>query len=346
MTTKAYVTNIVLLGHLTEDIDICRLSKLISLVYFDNLFNKSNTHNIKINYYGIEGIIVSSNYDNESRGIRKPNNIKSFASFDLQCSNKNVHIKLSKNKITLMGILDTEMVEKAIDYMLLHITMTEENWSKVRYLSNDVIKETILWIKNNYLNYKNKKLPVDFPNNIDSHLANLLYYNLPDYDMTTENYYDKRIEDILNNIKEPIYKNIPTVKKIEVVNRVLNYKLGKDKISLIDTVMKLKEKGNYITVFHNTVNRKAKFMISVEYINELENYENTPIFDFSPISEQTNVTEDELQFMEEADEKKPKFHTFFISQSSSVTQYSPTSEFESIKAYRKFCVDLGYIPVN
>jgi hypothetical protein len=327
MTTEASIINIVLLVHLSEEIDISVLSTLINLVY---LLNKPN-NNDKIIYYGVEGAVISANYNNYSRGIRKVNKIKSFASFDLQCSNKNIHVKLSKNKISLMGVLNLEMGSLAINYILSHIKMTEENWSKIRILPLDIYNETILWIKNNYLNDKNKQLPIEFPNNIDKNFAEILYYNLFDYNMISENYYDKRIEEITKIIKTPIYNNIPTINKIEVANRVLNYKLGSKKISLIDTVMKLKEKGYYKTVFHNTIHRKAKFMLPVKYINE--NDENKQLID-------------EFEIYESTIDDKNKYHSFIISQSSSVTQYSPTSELDSIKAYRIFCTDLGYTPVN
>ena len=347
MATKPQVTNIVLLGYLTEEIDICRFSKLVNLVYFDNFKIKyGNKNKIKngMPFLGLEGAIISSSYDNESRGVRLKSSIKAFSGVDLQCSGKNIYVKVSKCKLLLMGVLNMKMGDLAFGYLLEHIKMTEENWSKVRMLSKEKQLETINWVKDNLLG---KGSFTELPDHVDKHFATLLYYNLHDHDMTSEEYFSKRIKDILYNIQKPIYTTLPAIKYKRISNSVLNYKLGQQ-ISLIETMQKLLEIGCYKVGFHNAVsrNRKAKATIPIETIENLPDINEINIItpstreEFSPISTET---EDDIEDEDDdEDENKKKVHTFSFSQSSSVTQYSPTNYMQAIKAYKKLCSDLGF----
>lgn len=353
MSTKPHITNIVLLARLDESINISSFSKLVNLVYLQNFtlkFGKNN--NKKVPYYGIEGAIVATNYDGEARGIREVNNIKSWSSIDLQFHNKNINIKISKNKINLVGLLDVDIADSICSCILEHIKMTEENWSKVRLLSEETKCETIKWVKDNVFR-KNIEYPLNIPENIDQHFANLLYFNMLDYDMVSDEYFDKRIKSILYSLNYPIYEKLPTIKSKHIKNSVFNYKLGNGTISLIDTVQKLLKTGLYHPGFHNALSRtkKAKAIIPVETIENMSEFSsnvNTPSFrdEMSPNTEnEEEIEDDEDNDIDVDDEKINKYHTFTISQSSSITQNSPTSYTQAIKAYRRLCFDLDFQPM-
>ncbi len=240
------------------------------------------------------------------------------------------------------------MGDLGFNYMLEHIKMTEENWSKVRELSKETQLETVNWVKEN-LYKKIIELPTEIPETVDIHFANLLYYNLRDYDMISDEYFSKRIKDILYNIQEPLYKNVPTIKSKMIKNSVLNYKLG-DRISLIETVQKLLNTGLYRSDFHNAISRKAKANIPIEIIEKMTDIDDSNIYtpstreEFSPNSTEPDEDDDyeDEEEDDDDDENKEKFHKFTISQSSSITQTSPTNYTQAIKAYRRLCHDLGF----
>ena len=114
---KYKIINIVMIADLEESINIKMLCVTMPVVVIDGFEKRKKK--ISIPYYGLEDIVVSVNYDVQSRGIRvikKP--LKKILYVDYQYYGKNQHIKISSKNIHITGIRSENAGECCINAIL------------------------------------------------------------------------------------------------------------------------------------------------------------------------------------------------------------------------------------
>ena len=103
----------------------------------------------KVPYYGAPNTIVAIRYDGKSRGIRTgEGQLSNVVSIDLQCYDKNIHLKLSNGKIQLTGALSEEMGSGASQILCLHLNMAQNHIVHIRELSPEIRDLTRNWVLN------------------------------------------------------------------------------------------------------------------------------------------------------------------------------------------------------
>lgn len=144
-----YPTNLVCICTLSSPIDTFVVSELLTCTPVDYIIERKNSKGsrIKIPYFGVDGAIISVRFNGKSRGIRIGGLqlINSIAT-DLQCDNKNIHLKIASMKLQLCGALTTEMGTNAFNYCLEHIKMVNEHWKHFNTLTEMIKNNTISWL--------------------------------------------------------------------------------------------------------------------------------------------------------------------------------------------------------
>lgn len=122
-----YPSNIVVVFSLNGSLPIetLHVCQPILVVPSQNLKTRGRR---RLAYCGHEGAIVSLRYKNSSRGLRSDGGVMgSFAEIDLQLNRTNIHLKVSPSKITVMGVLEEEVAQRAVDSLLNLFDWTFEN---------------------------------------------------------------------------------------------------------------------------------------------------------------------------------------------------------------------------
>jgi len=142
------------------------------LVVENKLVSTIKGKKIKIPYYGIEDTIVSIRYKSNVRGIREMLKKQSdnFVSVDLQSQNKNVHIKLSENNVTIMGVTTLEHAMEATQCIIDLIQQCDENLTFLKNCLSEDVDKCLNFFKTLY---ESSELPNydDFSNIINLEIA-------------------------------------------------------------------------------------------------------------------------------------------------------------------------------
>ena len=103
----------------------------------------------KVPYYGAPNTIVSIRHNRKSRGIRTgEGQLSNVVSIDLQCYDKNIHLKLSNGKIQLTGALSEEMGSGASQILCQHLNMAQGHIQHINELSPEIKDLTRGWVMN------------------------------------------------------------------------------------------------------------------------------------------------------------------------------------------------------
>ena len=103
----------------------------------------------KVPYYGAPNTIVAIRHNGKSRGIRTgEGQLSNVVSIDLQCYDKNIHLKLSNGKIQLTGALSEEMGSGASQILCLHLNMAQDHIRHISELSPEIKDLTRSWVMN------------------------------------------------------------------------------------------------------------------------------------------------------------------------------------------------------
>ena len=98
---------------------------------------------------GAPNTIVAIRHNGKSRGIRTgEGQLSNVVSIDLQCYDKNIHLKLSNGKIQLTGALSEEMGSGASQILCLHLNMAQDHIQHIRELSSEIKDLTRSWVLN------------------------------------------------------------------------------------------------------------------------------------------------------------------------------------------------------
>lgn len=176
-------STITFLCHLTGNVNISRLADTLPVVRIinketkDTLFylcegRKTNGEptkpRITLGYFGNpekdESFIIGVRFDKKSRGIRRGGKaFNNVTAIDLQCCRKNIHVKISKTKLTLTGILSEEMGHIASQKVCDLINMTQKNISYIQQSKPEIIQ---MHLENLYNCCLTEEGELDLPKNV------------------------------------------------------------------------------------------------------------------------------------------------------------------------------------
>jgi len=255
-------TNVVLSGSLSHDINIDSFFNLVVVtpIILHDINKKSVLIDIsmlpkrsKIPYFNAENIIISARYGSIYKGFRHKSNVKAFGDIDMQYDQKNVHIKISKNNLLVVGAISEEMGEKAFGILIDHFKMLNQHWKYISLISQEIRDITLKWVIDNlcqslpYLDFDS--IPEILPEKVDRHLAVLL--SLHTTISTSLDFFIFRANKIFA-CTQPVFdeKEPMTTNNINVKNNVFSYNLG-NRVNLVTTALHIQENKKYQVAFHN-----------------------------------------------------------------------------------------------
>jgi hypothetical protein len=290
----------------------------------------------KIPYFGVKNAIVCVKYKGAIRGIRQnKGQMNNVISIDLQCCNKNINIKLARQKMQLTGASSEAMGNEAFDAMCDIINNISVELSYFSTLDEETIKNTVSFLFENtqnptVVNGLKSLGKIKIPKNIDENL--LMFLNKYYDDCITYSSFVDKIHRVMSFKK--IADSKISITHSRISNSVYNYSLGKE-ISLLNMTNHLYKKGFNVS-FHNWCNTHLNVSIPV-----LNNNSYTPKSKSSTTSSHSEVSlstikteENEDIDDEEASEKeeKIKVHRFIIYRGGSIKQTSPTKYEDAIES--------------
>lgn len=208
----------------------------------------------------------------KSRGYRKPSKIKSFLDMDFYFLDRKFHMKVSTNKLTIVGGGNKEISRKLLETVYEYWKNLNDTWNSF----NDMKRENVNSVSEAFI----KKTPPEDPKELE-------FYNF------LEVIIDREQEDVMERLRsinpyigKPLYTNSLQVGELINCNSVYNYRLP-DQISLAEKAEVLYKKG-YQVILHNSVivkclkaiwvdpDSKNKFSFSIQNIGTIkQNSSNT-----------------------------------------------------------------------
>ncbi len=245
-----------------------------------------NTRN-KIPYFGVEKAIVCVKYKGKIRGIRQNvGQMNNVVSVDLQVCNKNINLKLARNRVQLTGATSEEMGKSSFEILCSHINMIQNHLDYIRELNANIRNYTMKWIIDNVnMNNDNtiNKISYDYIQSesekdemLDFKFASFLYQYTTEYEKFSD-YYNKfsRVLEICFS-KENIILEDTTVYVInsKISNSVYNYSLNLEEkdISLLGLSKFLYQRG-FSVDYHPLISTHLKIVIPLDENNDNDSFE-------------------------------------------------------------------------
>jgi hypothetical protein len=289
----------------------------------------------KIPYFGVKNAIVCIKYKGVIRGIRQnKGQMNNVVSIDLQCCNKNINIKLARQKMQLTGASSEAMGVEAFQAMCDIINNISIELAHISTIEPKIIESTVNFLSENtkhneILNGIKPLVKSKLPKNVDEILLDFLYKYYTECN-THSSFIDK-IYRVLSFNK--LANSKISIVQSRISNSVYNYNLGKE-ISLLNMTNHLYKKGFNVS-FHNWCNTHLN--VSIPVLNDKSFTPKSKSSTTSSISLttiNTEKTEDSDIEEEENNEKeeKIKVHRFIIYRGGSVKQTSPTKYEDAIIA--------------
>ena len=359
------ISNIVTVSHLSEELNLPLIYDLLSIIYFDYKIGTKipGMGRETVPFFGINNAIVGLRYGTNMRGIKRiKGHLLSIIGIDLQCCNKNINLKLSKQKIQLAGAKSEQMAIEATAIVMEHLKMMIHHFNNARSLSKEVQKITLEWLIKTITYSEDDRAVLKSFDQIadkfdeleggDKDLAMWLSMYACEYQKDASLFIDKifRVMDYVCGTEVP-FKKIPEVISYKVCNGLYNFSLGK-KISLIQASQGMIKEG-YKVSYHNwSAGKKLKIAIYISSSSSkddekrIENKEEEVISPSSLEKEDTDDEGDEVDVSTSVDEiddeveddaifinQKIQAHRFTINQSGSIKQISPTPFAEAYEQY-------------
>lgn len=309
------VTTMTVVIPLTGTINLDVVFPLLEITRFDLPPPKRQTQKYKIPYCGVSGTILSARYKGITRGIIKSQKKRSFLNaitIDISTSEKNVNLKLSKNKIHICGVKSIESAREAAQSIITKLYNVQDEMDYMNQYP-DSTRSVVEWIKSTFkfnevelppgylgeeqvmsIRVHQIKIPENIPEYIDKRIALFLIKQAPDF-VTYEDYCTHM--DWVCTIKEVITKPI----EILEINKVMvnyNYDLG-FAINRWELAQKINSENGFISKYQNTV-------------------------DHSVTIELPYIVPDGMKIVKRKD--KVPCHTFLVYKSGLVTQSGPNEE--------------------
>jgi hypothetical protein len=242
-------SNIVLKTVHDAEIDLEVLFNVLPIIKISPEEIKAESRlNPKVNY---NQIFISVRKYPKYRGYRGPSNIKSFLDLDFYLLNRSFHIKVSNNKLTIVGGETVEISEYLIKTIYEHLKTLHLKWSSFGSISREKLNE----ISKRFLDEEPPEDPID-----------LQFYSFLDViiDRKNEDIVD-RLQSINPILGKPLYKTEPNLTSLINCNSVFDYRLPEE-ISLAEKANDLFKKG-YTVMFHNCIIVKRMKAIWVDPIS-------------------------------------------------------------------------------
>ena len=141
----------VMVASLTGNVDIAAAYQVLPLTCPKSITGQAisivSGAREKVPYYGTPNIIVGLRYSGQSRGIRTGGGqLSNVVSIDLQCQEKNIHLKLSNNNVQLTGALSEEMGCNAFEILCQHLNMAQSHIQHITSLPLEIKEATRQWV--------------------------------------------------------------------------------------------------------------------------------------------------------------------------------------------------------
>jgi hypothetical protein len=152
MSLNAFkVSTMVMVASLTGNVDIATAYQVLPLTCPKSITGQAisivSGAREKVPYYGTPNIIVGLRYNGKSRGIRTGGGqLSNVVSIDLQCQEKNIHLKLSNNNVQLTGALSEEMGCNAFGILCQHLNMAQSHIQHITSLPLEIKEATRQWV--------------------------------------------------------------------------------------------------------------------------------------------------------------------------------------------------------
>lgn len=265
----------VIVAPLTQSIDVKSITVFMPIIPprdSQGTILRITTSN-KISYYGVEGAIISCTSSLGKRGLRQgggSTKMKNMAGCDIQIDMKNVHIKITSQRLNLLGIKSEEGARRAVTCLLDHIKMFNDNIKSFKSLPLDKINASFDWMfknmvipkydkKGNYLGnrlvYLKDEKYTELVSNADPACLNLINFltSLGEEfnEDETDKFYEK-CKQFYDFITSPctIFDGELNYSTLKVPNSVYLFNLDIQDISLIKLALFLKFKKEPV-IFHN-----------------------------------------------------------------------------------------------
>lgn len=328
--------NIICVTILEEKLNLPQLAELITLAPTPYILQSKKNNRTKIPYFGQERVIVGVSYDNERRGIRVGGGqLKNLVGIDLQYAGKNIYMKVSRNKLVIMGVLNEDMGIRASNIFLTHLHMVNDIWVLFNSLKKEVKDATVSFVltlvrgengkvrtfESDKVMRELKRVEEGKVKNVDFTIAKYLTMFTHDFPNYTD-FFDK-IDRLVHLTKEGenfCYESLtpPKISKLEIANSVYNYHLGV-KLPLIHTTRELIRLGKYILKYDNWSDPNTMYIVVL--LSSLSNYNKE---DVEKIFSKNTI----------------KAHRFQINKCGSVRQTSPTTISDALDVRNMLLLDI------
>jgi hypothetical protein len=300
-------STVTMVATLNRSINTRHIAEYLPVVHlFNNKGERVKLHSGTrdgINFFGRNGIIITSCYKDIRRGVRL-GAMNNMICADLQILDRNVHIKISESIITSVGTCGYENGKIAFNCIIEHMNRLKENINYIKNLDEEEYNLIIKWIRKNCINRgKLKKLSeIKLPFHLDNRAIKILLSYIDDFDEhESEEYVDKikylrvmddLFEGKLNEVEPKIYNSVYHIKMCDIEKRISLHKMAPY----------LLDKG-ISTEFHNWTSEGVNICF--------------------PIDNNQDISSQNKEYK----------HRFTVHEKSSMRQCSPAFKEESYKYY-------------
>jgi hypothetical protein len=258
------MSNIIIVSYLNQELDLDLIYNLIP-IFSVNYTVGNKIIGMKretVPYFGIDKGIVGIRFKNEIRGIKRCHkHLKGIIGLDIQCFNKNINAKISKNNILLVGSNNEEMAIKTNDIILEHFKMLFAHINHIKSLKENIKETTVNYFLSSFIENKISKFDKT-KKDIDCEMFVWLSTFIYEYnDINNLRNKITVIMDFINNTNE-LNLDLSAI-DYKICNGVYDFNLG-NKISLIKLskeLINLKYKVSY----HNWCSgKKIKLVIPID----------------------------------------------------------------------------------
>lgn len=275
------IINTVLTGVMNIEFETSKVMGLIPVFPVNLTVTPKNK---TIPYFGHENKFVSIRTFSETKGqLRKVNTIKSFSDSDFQYGGRNIHFKISKKNISILGLKFKDNPENYFEVIINKIKFFLQEWKELYSLSQENV---VTWTRE----FEDKlQLGEVTPKGIKNitwftaldgdkyRFMKMMYMCLSDYEISsskTKMTFTEYISNKFNNQCPYIPENIEelAVKTISICNTVYTFKF-EEIPGFFCKIKKHKEEFSsaHFNLFHHNwfSGKKMQIIVSVDFIREL-----------------------------------------------------------------------------
>lgn len=216
-------SNIVLVTKHNSNLNLSVLFNIVPIV-------KISPEEIEKSKFNFDQIFTSVRKYPKARGWRSESKIKSFLDLDFYYKNNGFHLKVSKDKITIVGGKSSKISEEMIKVIYKHFEYMNDKWVEYKDISDED--------KNEIMSLYEANKPLDKDN---KHYS--FYEYLDNIIDREEDDVEDRLRDIFPIVGVPLFERPPVFTNLVNCNLVYNYRLPPPVLVLKDKANKLRDLG-------------------------------------------------------------------------------------------------------